>query len=479
MKADIEKNIAAIETWINTQRWPPEYFKPDSKVGRNFVVVDSWPEEYMEQSPAPNVQYVEINGFSYPRPIPKVKTSLCQKKSSSSLNESSEEENNKNATSKYRDNRYPTLLAAKGSYMAKSSLNISDTSKTWCMRLIDSEQTVPEDSLFRHDIFDRACNRLRDRNEARVVQDIARLIVPSAETLATYGAEHLDHLIENVDEVWSECIPFEGPKPKPDYSVGFARSSFTEEQFSKLSPFVGTLWDTSVFAATFRMYFPFLTCESKCGAAEFEVADRQNAHSMTVAVRGVVELYRLVGRQQELHREILAFSISHDCHVAKIFGHYAIIDGKQTTFFRHPIRQFFFQDLEGREKWAAYKFTKNVYDIWMPMHLKRICSAIDQLPLGVSFDVSRSVLQFSDTSELSRGLDGLQTDQSSGNTSAIGQDNSETVPVVPHMDTPDTSDIPPSQGQEETALKRPKRKHTANWSLGLLGSSKRIPYCPA
>ena len=39
------------------------------------------------------------------------------------------------------------------------------------------------------------------------------------------------------------------------------------------------------------MYFPFLTCEVKCGAAALEIADRQNAYSMTLAVRGIVELF--------------------------------------------------------------------------------------------------------------------------------------------------------------------------------------------
>ncbi|QSS59431.1 hypothetical protein I7I51_08866 [Histoplasma capsulatum] len=33
------------------------------------------------------------------------------------------------------------------------------------------------------------------------------------------------------------------------------------------------------------------------------------------------------------------------------------------------------------------KFTKNVYDIWMPMHFDRICSAIDQLPPDFDFEV--------------------------------------------------------------------------------------------
>lgn len=56
------------------------------------------------------------------------------------------------------------------------------------------------------------------------------------------------------------------------------------------------------------MYFPFLTCEVKCGAAALDIADRQNAHSMILAVRGVVELFRLVKREKEPHREILAFS---------------------------------------------------------------------------------------------------------------------------------------------------------------------------
>jgi hypothetical protein len=104
----------------------------------------------------------------------------------------------------------------------------------------------------------------------------------------------------------------EGPRPQPDYSVGFRRSAFTDEQLNKLDPLIGNVYDTSFFVATYRTYFPFLTCEVKCGASALDVADRQNAHSMTVAVRGVVELIRLVEQEKELHREIIAFSISHD-----------------------------------------------------------------------------------------------------------------------------------------------------------------------
>jgi len=34
------------------------------------------------------------------------------------------------------------------------------------------------------------------------------------------------------------------------------------------------------------------------------------------------------------------------------------------------------------------QFTKNVYDVWMLVHFKRICKAIYTLPLGLDFGVS-------------------------------------------------------------------------------------------
>src|SRR5262249_18409898 len=114
--------------------------------------------------------------------------------------------------------------------------------------------------------------------------------------------------------------------------------------------------DQSYFMGTYYMYFAFLTCEVKCGAAALDIADRQNAHSMTLATRAIVELFRLVGREMELHREILAFSISHDYRAVRIYGHYPVIEGKDTTYYRHPIHEFSFTALEGKEKWTVYKF---------------------------------------------------------------------------------------------------------------------------
>ncbi|KAH0557117.1 hypothetical protein GP486_005093 [Trichoglossum hirsutum] len=160
-----------------------------------------------------------------------------------------------------------------------------------------------------------------------------------------------------------------------------------------------------------------------------------------MAVRGVVELFRLVKREQELHRKILAFSISHDHRTVRIYGHYPIIKGDETTFHRHPIHTFDFTALDGREKWTAYKFAKNVYDMWMPTHLKRIYSVIDELPPDIDFEVS----QESDLGESGLSLESHHLSDQSSQSSH-----------VPSRDI--TLDTSLSQSIERRAFKKPKKR---------------------
>ena len=71
---------------------------------------------------------------------------------------------------------------------------------------------------------------------------------------------------------------------------------------------------------------------------------------MTLAVRAVVELFRAVKREDEVHRQILAFSISQDHTSVRIYGLYAVIDGRDAKYYRHPIRTFDFTELDGKDK---------------------------------------------------------------------------------------------------------------------------------
>ncbi|KAK0264025.1 hypothetical protein LTR91_022791 [Friedmanniomyces endolithicus] len=424
-----------IDYWRKEGRWPKEYFEGQSNMSHLLARKKSSSSLRRKQSEGGSV--------------------------ASSGTTPSDQQPREVKSAPYKDHRYETLLETKGSFMGKHEAGVGDVSKSFHRKLLDTEQTLPDDSLFRDDLFDKACQNLQNKNEAKIVQDISRLIVPSAEHLALFGAKDLDILVESVNEGWNNSIPLIKTRPQPDYSAGFRRSAFTNEQLQKLQPFVGDLTDTSYFMATYYMYFPFLTCEVKCGAAALDVADRQNAHSMTLAVRGVVELFRLAKREKEVDREILAFSISHDHSTVRIYGHYPVIEGKNTTFYRHPIRKFDFTEQDGKEKWTAYKFTKNVYDVWMTIHFARICSVIEELPPDIAFEVSeRSGLHVSEATGLSQGVEGLFTEPSDVDTQFPRTEGSEHGSLAGLQDvTPNTS-LSPGTGCGTSKASKKRRTVT-------------------
>ncbi|KAL8652530.1 MAG: hypothetical protein Q9210_002628 [Variospora velana] len=382
-----------VERWVLEGSYPEDYFKSGDK---------TWEDIKIDTS-ATRPEAGGMNNSAHPL--------LAKQKSTASLkdlrrqalaaNTITPTETTEDKSLPYRSPGYTAQLADQGSYLVESPEGITDDSELICQNLLTTAQAVPQDTLFRDNLFEETCTKLRDRNEARIVEDISPLIAPSAETLTTYGATALRSLVFNINERWGESFPITDTRPQPDRCVGFSRSAFSQTQLQKLKPYIGSLVPVnyiSYFLATWRMYFPFFTCEAKSAMGDLDVADKQNAHSMTMAVRGIVELFKLVNCESNLHRKILAFSISHDATIVKIYGHYALIQERVATYYRHPIMSFDFTSEGGKNKWTAYQFTKNVYFEFMPKLHKLICSAIDsidaaphrsslssQIPLGDSF----------------------------------------------------------------------------------------------
>ncbi|KAL7921160.1 hypothetical protein ACQKWADRAFT_321649 [Trichoderma austrokoningii] len=291
----LDEPVSPVGFWAKEGRWPQQYFEPESE------------SEEMENILARR----------------KSLSTMSRKRSSPAMDITPSDQ-------RPREEKSAPYADARPFYLGPT-----DASKRLVRDLLDGAQPVPEGTIFDDEVFEEACLNLEGMNEARIIQDISRLIVPSVET-AALRTKALRWLVESVNEGWNNSVPLTGPRPQPDYSVGFKREAFSDDQLAKLSPFIGDfiLGDQSFFMATYYMYFPFLTCEVKCGATALEVADRQNAHSMTLAVRAVTALFRTVNREAE----------------------------------RHPIHAFSFTALDGKERWTAYRFIKN------------ICSAINQLP---------------------------------------------------------------------------------------------------
>ena len=438
-----------LKYWIETGKWRKEYFEQDSQVREDF-----------ERGKSPELERVgllqkhctrqpsrDMHALNYLQKfLPRIKSaaSLRRKQSQSSFQTPSDQLSREGNSSQYNTTDYVIRLEQNGSYMREySDSGVDDDGgseekamEMYCKNLLEAEQVIPQDSLFRDDLFKKICQKVQDRNEAIVVQDIARLIVPSAENLAIYGAKHLDHLHETANESWTGMIEYAGALPKPDYSVGFKRSAFTEEQLNKLKPLVGEPGSrlATYFIATTRMYFPFLTCEVKSSAVGLEIADRQNAQSMSIALRAIVAIYRLVKREKELDRKLLAFSISHDHSSVRIYGHYAVVKESSTTFWRKTIHQFNFTALNGKEKWTTYKFVRNIYDHHSPVLLKIICSGVDALESPVD---SASNLSQPATTSLSHPI--IHSSQQSSAEPILAVNDSQPSFAASQQITPTTS----------------------------------------
>jgi len=302
----------------------------------------------------------------------------------------------------YKHPLFERQLKEYGSFMDEHELGITADSESLCQQLLESPQPVPQLTLFSDDeSFMKTCSRMKGEKDTKVIQRLSPFIVPSAEVLADRGDKHLVVVRETANACWTNAEPFinppgsgfasdsrPGPHPQPDFGFGFDRGAFNAEQLQKLQPFFGDLLlDSSLFAATYQMYFPFLTCEVKCGDGGLDVADRQNAYAQSTILRGLYSLFRIVGRERELHREINGFSLSHNDEDVRIWGHYAVIDGKNVKFYRHLIWKFIFAPSgQGDQRWKAYNFVKNLYDLWLPDHFKRLCSAVDLLPADLNFE---------------------------------------------------------------------------------------------
>lgn len=85
--------------------------------------------------------------------------SLRRKRSDSELTEQSsntpsDQQSREAKSAPYRDARYETLIATKGSFMGKNPFGISDASKCTCRNLLETHQSVPDDTKFRDDLFE-------------------------------------------------------------------------------------------------------------------------------------------------------------------------------------------------------------------------------------------------------------------------------------------------------------------------------------
>jgi len=340
-------------------------------------------------------------------------------------------QNSKRKSSSTHQSDKQQRLEQHGIHMKRSML-LSGESKRYCTELLEGDHAPEGCPCYPIDKIDNVLDRVGRLNESRLQRDVTPWVVPSAENLFFSGDTRLDFIGEEINTEWTRCEPMGLTRPKPDFTVGLQQSAFAAEELAKLENY-GTL--RSPFYFTPDLCFPFLICEAKTGRVGIEQAETQNIHSASIAIRALLDLYvTAFGRSHEktkgLLERVLVFTVTHNNHIVKLYGHYAVertnssgADGDEATgdfeYFRYDFAMFSLDMFEGRDRFRAYNFVRNVYDKFAQQHLERVrdavrCMQLPQYCTGLSFGASDMTLEDGQSQQSSEAItvrdnDGFRT----------------------------------------------------------------------
>ncbi len=279
---------------------------------------------------------------------------------------------------------------------------VSPDSKAACQDLRKSECVAISPTVYSEDKILQVVYLCQNANEAMVGRDVTTLILPPIKALHLMDeAKRFKDFTDQVRAQWHETWVLAGPRPEPDLAVGFLHSAFTVTENEKLTNYTSF---ENLTRPTDEMCFPFLMCEVKCGDRGLDYADRQNMHSCSVAVKALLKLeqkadqYREDKQFESLLGKILVYSISHDQNDARVWGHYALVEGEKWTYYRHHIGKFDIAH-EKRDLLALHNFARNVLTVYAPKLLKRLQQAVAALPTSSTLSFSAGTMSLEDDSQ--------------------------------------------------------------------------------
>ena len=165
---------------------------------------------------------------------------------------------------------------------------------------------------------------VRCRNEDMLKDDVTPWVVPSKARLGRNGGVPEDAFTRDINALWSSIATMGSTVPKPDFIYGLSRKAFSKSETDRLKSYDSPLtpvWFTS------HLCFPYLIVEAKTGMDGLELANFQNVHSASLAVRAIIRLYQAAfGKTnprliEDLFNQILVFSVSHNNETVNIYGH--------------------------------------------------------------------------------------------------------------------------------------------------------------
>ncbi|OAG34437.1 hypothetical protein AYO21_11389 [Fonsecaea monophora] len=293
----------------------------------------------------------------------------------------------------YSSPAFPTLLEQHGTYMKDSASGLDAEELEFCQGLLSTSVPHPPNSMLDDAVFMAFSELTHNKSEQWLVKNMHSHLFPAPELLAIRGHKEFEDLglIEACSDMWLRSIfPSYGKCPQPDSTIGFKWEKFSRKEVLKLGITIGA---PSKYMARDDIFFPFITREAKCDKQPLDIADRQNVYSMSVALDGVIDLFRRAGQLEELNGKALGLSMSYDNNTVRIYAHHVVTKPQEsqcqtlqqlpnlsTVKYRTIIGEVSLSKDGGKDRWQPYDFFYNACLKFSGRHLQRIKMAIERLP---------------------------------------------------------------------------------------------------
>ncbi|KAL4879506.1 hypothetical protein BJY04DRAFT_193619 [Aspergillus karnatakaensis] len=399
-KKKVRKHVRpATDYWVRHMRWPPNAVHPRGYNPRNGRLPTG-----RKVPPVPVRPFAELKKYSG-----KVLTGLSGSKITRYTNSQevpiwsgrgARELVCRGARDELYDYRFAEYARRYGVAVGCSYDNLDLRSSNLCRGLLTQHCRHPDDERFQGENLKYIIAKMRLSNETGLIHLVRDLLFPSPDIAVRNGDVQFKWLEERLAESWACSVPFDDqgpglaarflqglpgveyhvPLPQPDHTVGFNKNAFTSDQMANLQRYID-YYSISHFKGPNGIFFPFFTTEIKQKPRTLAMADLQNAHSMTVGMRGVVELYRRVhpNKVKELNGKVIGFSISLSPDQASLHAHFPVVDEQHNVEYRRVLLDSFNWTLVDHRK-RCYNFAMAIYTNFAQAHRYHICSAIDALP---------------------------------------------------------------------------------------------------
>jgi len=126
--------------------------------------------------------------------------------------------------------RHEEKMEEAGLVIADNPAGINEACRRFCEDLLSAEPSIVQGTFSGKERLAKVLDRVRYRNEARIVRDVTSVLVPSAELLHIDGFPGLEHATEAMNALREGIATLCGPMPKPDLVIGISPSAFTTEE---------------------------------------------------------------------------------------------------------------------------------------------------------------------------------------------------------------------------------------------------------